>query len=55
MPTTRVVSSWSPIAVLFAVALGVFLAAGYGVIAVCVLLILAGLAGGAIMSYIAPD
>ena len=55
MLVTRAVSSWSPIAVVAAVLLGVFLSAGYGVIAVCVLVLGAGLLGGAIMSWIAPD
>jgi hypothetical protein len=55
MLATQIARSWSPVAVLLTVMLGVFLAAGYGVIAVCVLVLGAGLIGGAVMSWIAPD
>jgi hypothetical protein len=55
MLVSRAVSSWSPIAMVAAVLLAVFLSAGYGVIAVCVLVLGAGLLCGAIMSWIAPD
>jgi hypothetical protein len=54
LATTRA-SAWYPLAGILLVLLSVFLTLGYGAIGVCFVLLLAALAGGAIMSWIAPD
>ncbi|HEU0054233.1 MAG TPA: hypothetical protein VFQ39_13695 [Longimicrobium sp.] len=49
------ISRWGAVGIVAVIAIGVFVAMGYGVIGVFLLFILGCLLGGALMSYVSSD